>query len=84
MFEQLTEAALLMSVGMTVVFCFLILLLGGIHAIALYVAKFPGSEEKHIKPLADVSKTVGNHDISPNVVAAISAAIRIHRKNKNK
>ncbi len=36
MTEQLIEAGVLLGVGLSVVFAFLILLIGGLHAIAWY------------------------------------------------
>lgn len=80
---QLTEAATLMLVGMGFVFAFLTLLIGGIKAIELFCIKFPSA------PIASTGvtkqrKTISDNqsdNIDPATVAAISAAIHLHRQS---
>nr|WP_136249919.1 OadG family transporter subunit [Ningiella ruwaisensis] len=81
--EQLIEAAMLLGVGMSVVFAFLSLLIAGIHTIAWFVRQYP-------EPLpVSATKTKNNKNqsstttVKPDIVAAISAAIHTHQK-KNK
>ncbi|MFC3120374.1 OadG family protein [Agaribacter flavus] len=78
MAEQLTEAALLLGVGMAVVFAFLVLLIGGIKVIAAYVKAFPGesAEQNNNIPMPASPATTELH---PDLVAAISAAVHAHR-----
>ncbi len=84
MTEQLLEAANLMGVGMTVVFAFLTLLIGGIHGVAWFSNLFPEapiavnkSGSKYNKNKRSTPTTV-----DPKVVVAITAAIHAHRRNK--
>jgi oxaloacetate decarboxylase gamma subunit len=42
--DQLMEAGILLAVGMSVVFAFLILLIAGIHGIAWFCRKYPSAE----------------------------------------
>jgi oxaloacetate decarboxylase gamma subunit len=89
MTEQLIEAAVLLGVGMSVVFGFLTLLIGGIQAIAWFERKFPSpvpaiktsnnnnnnsSTQTTVRPNQSNTQNVSNE-----VVAAISAALNIHR-----
>ncbi|MEM0909997.1 MAG: OadG family protein [Pseudomonadota bacterium] len=82
MVEQLTEAAMLMMVGMVVVFTFLSLLMGGIHAIALFVRKFPAPSTETVISSAEPMQNDGNQRISSGKVAAITAAIHLHRNRQ--
>jgi len=78
---QLTEAATLMLVGMGFVFAFLTLLIGGIKAIELFCLKFPSTQTA---APAQTRKTLpGNQPdkTDPATVAAISAAIHLHRQS---
>jgi oxaloacetate decarboxylase gamma subunit len=78
--EQLYEAAMLLGVGMTVVFAFLSLLIGAIKAITWFV--------QMTSPPVSASKTPQNIRLKPNsativspdTVAAISAAMHMHRR----
>jgi oxaloacetate decarboxylase gamma subunit len=85
MTEQLAEAGLLLGVGMSVVFGFLILLIGGIHAIAWYCRKFPSPEvlapksRKRNAQNQTKSNSQSSSSVSPQVSAAISAAVHTHR-----
>jgi oxaloacetate decarboxylase gamma subunit len=82
MTDQLIEAGVLLGVGMLVVFAFLILLIGGIHAIAWFCRKFPSDS---VTPLASQNRIVQNNNrksptsVSPQVAAAITAAVHTHR-----
>jgi oxaloacetate decarboxylase gamma subunit len=81
--DQLLEAGVLLAVGMSVVFAFLILLIGGIHAIAWFCRKFPSDE---VTPYATQNRAVQNNNnksptsVSPQVAAAITAAVHTHRQ----
>lgn len=80
--DQLVEAGVLLAVGMSVVFAFLILLIGGIHTIAWFCRKFPSAE---VIPYTTTNPDTQNNNIkqptsvSPQVVTAITAAVHIHR-----
>jgi oxaloacetate decarboxylase gamma subunit len=80
--DQLIEAGVLLAVGMSVVFAFLILLIGGIHAIAWFCRKFPSAE---VTPHAAQNRGIQNNNkkpptsVSPQVAAAITAAVHTHR-----
>ncbi|QPG04909.1 OadG family protein [Salinimonas marina] len=79
---QLYEAASLMLVGMGFVFAFLTLLIGGVKSIELFCRRFagpvaaPDQRTPRPKPAA-----ASRQDASPDpaTVAAISAAIHLHR-----
>ena len=91
MTEQLAEAGVLLGVGMSVVFAFLILLIGGIHAIAWYCRKFPSDEiitpsPRHRATLnqtnSNLNLNLSNNatsSVSPQIAAAITAAVHTHR-----
>lgn len=80
MSEQLVEAGVLLAVGMSVVFAFLTLLIAGIHAIAWFCRKFPSEA-----PVPNVleNRAVRNNtvaaSVSPQIAAAIAAAVHTHR-----
>jgi oxaloacetate decarboxylase gamma subunit len=90
MTAQLIEAGILLSVGMAVVFAFLIMLIGGIKVIAWYAAKFPGpidtqsqapATPQHMtKSAADTASLTSS--VTPDIIAAITAAIHLHRQTK--
>ncbi len=88
MTEQLIEAGILLSVGMSVVFAFLTLLIGGIHSIAWFARIFPddfntsskGAAKYHETAPSDTSSQAA---IPENITAAITAAIHTHRREKN-
>lgn len=81
--DQLLEAGVLLAVGMSVVFAFLILLIGGIHTIAWFCRKFPSDE---VTPYATQNRAAQNINnksptsVSPQVAAAITAAVHTHRQ----
>jgi oxaloacetate decarboxylase gamma subunit len=88
MTDQLVEAGVLLAVGMSVVFAFLTLLIGGVYLISWYCRKFPSSEapkhamqnagqQKHI----DSSSQKPSTSVSPQIAAAISAAVHTHRQS---
>ncbi|MFT6268464.1 MAG: oxaloacetate decarboxylase gamma subunit [Alphaproteobacteria bacterium] len=85
MTEQLAEAGMLLGVGMTVVFAFLTLLIGGIHSIAWLSNLFPYPESTSRKNSRPTYKQNKKNDsttttVDPNIVAAISAAVNAHRR----
>jgi oxaloacetate decarboxylase gamma subunit len=81
--SQLSEAGVLMGVGMLSVFLFLSLLIIAMFVLAKLVQRFPNSEG-----LASKSTDAGNpmpqpkSEPSPQMVAAISAAIIQHQGSK--
>ncbi|MDN4503892.1 OadG family transporter subunit [Alteromonadaceae bacterium BrNp21-10] len=75
--ELLRESALLMVVGMTVVFVFLIILIGAVNLIGAICAKFPEARPDTFNGKPSPVKANG---VSSSVVAAITAAIHQHRK----
>lgn len=85
--EQLLEAGLLLGVGMTVVFCFLTLLIGGIHSIAWFARTFPEPEQASSKKHPSYTQTKNNNKtatpttVNPTIIAAITAAVHTHRKH---
>jgi len=82
--EQLLEAGVLLGVGMSVVFAFLTLLIGGIHSIAWFARTYPGPEtaSHKAKPSYKNNKSATPTTVSPNIVAAITAAVHAHRQQK--
>ncbi len=81
---QLIEAAVLLAVGMSVVFAFLVLLIGGIHAIAWFCRKYPSEEATPNTPKKraasnQAAKNKLPASVSPQVAAAITAAVHTHR-----
>ncbi|MFT4652772.1 MAG: oxaloacetate decarboxylase gamma subunit [Patiriisocius sp.] len=83
--DQLAEAAVLLGVGMTVVFVFLTLLIGGIYSIAWFAKKFPGPDEAaHKNRRPTYSQNNKNYSTSttvePRIAEAIKAAVHSHRR----
>ena len=81
---QLIEAAVLLTVGMSVVFAFLVLLIGGIHAIAWFCRKYPSEDASPNTPKKraasnQATKNTLPASVSPQVAAAITAAVHTHR-----
>ncbi|MFC4699877.1 OadG family protein [Glaciecola siphonariae] len=87
MTEQLIEAAILLAVGMTVVFAFLTMLIAGIKVIAWYAAQYPSPADAQNKLQTHTQNKNNNKPsattVNPDIVAAISTAVHIHR-NKSK
>jgi oxaloacetate decarboxylase gamma subunit len=84
--DQLMEAGLLLAVGMSVVSAFLILLIAGIHSIAWFCRKYPSAEiishAAHTRSIQDRTIQDNNKSptsVSPQVAAAIIAAVHTHR-----
>lgn len=81
--SQLSEAGILMGVGMMSVFMFLSLLIIAMLLLARLVKKFPGEQtEVSRPPRANTQSKAQSEKPTPQVVAAISAAIHQHRHNK--
>ena len=76
--DLLYESFWLLVIGMAVVFSFLTMLIGGVKLIEKFCAAFPEQEptNKH-SPSQPLSQ---NQGVSPQVVAAITAAIHQHRQ----
>ncbi len=76
----LTDAALLLAVGMSVVFVFLVLLIFVVRAIEMFCKKYPGEQDapKHSAPVA---RAAGDNAVPPTVLAAIGAAVKQYRNN---
>ena len=84
--EQLSEAGILMAVGMTVVFAFLTLLIGGIKAISAFCSVFPSVDEQLATPTQNQNynsypNSSPTTTVSPQIKAAIQTAVNIHRQN---
>ena len=77
----LLEAGTLMLVGMVVVFVFLTMLIGAIHLLTKFAQAFPDKVAPVAKPIAP--QTTNSNQPSPQVVAAISAAVKQY-KARNK
>lgn len=84
--EQLMEAAILLGVGMSVVFAFLILLIGGVNAIAWFVKKFPEptSSANNNAPRYNKKANLAPATVEPAIASAISAAVHTHRRQQQK
>lgn len=81
--SALVEAANLLLVGMIVVFSFLIMLIGAIKLISWVNQLFPEEVIEQVNHRSFASKSVqDNQNVSPKVVAAISAAVRQYRRTK--
>lgn len=81
--NALAEAAILLLVGMVVVFLFLSMLIGAITFIAWLNRQFPApSMGTEASPTTSISNAQqANQTVAPNIVAAISAAIQQHRRS---
>lgn len=77
--DLLYESFWLLVIGMAVVFSFLTMLIGGIKLIEKFCAAFPQDEPTN-KPALPSALSQQHSDISPQVVAAITAAIHQHRQ----
>ncbi len=81
--NALSEAAHLLLVGMVVVFLFLSMLIGAITLIAWAEKLFPDESlntvTNQLKPIN--SNLPNKHDVSPKIVAVISAAVIQHRQS---
>jgi len=77
----LLEAGTLMLVGMVVVFVFLTMLIGAIHLLTKFAQAFPDKVTQAPAPIAP--QTTNSNQTSPQVVAAISAAVKQY-KARNK
>ncbi|MBF7072408.1 OadG family protein [Glaciecola sp. MH2013] len=85
MAEQLMEAGVLLAVGMSVVFAFLTLLIAGIHLIAWFERAFPSPiETPSTRPRQEPKQKNDITEVSPQIAAAISAAVSTHRKSTSK
>lgn len=84
--SQLIEAATLMLVGMVFVFAFLSLLIVGVKLIARFCEAFPGEPETQpsLKRSPVKSSPASAQENDRGVVAAISAAVHMHRQSNKK
>lgn len=88
MAEQLLEAGILLGVGMSVVFVFLTLLIGGIHCIAWIGRQFPepvkiNTQNTSASSQASATKKGTSTAVPDAIVKAITAAIHTHRRENN-
>jgi oxaloacetate decarboxylase gamma subunit len=77
----LLEAGTLMLVGMVVVFVFLTMLIGAIHLLTKFAEAYPDKVTPAPKPVT--TPTTHANQTSPQVIAAISAAVKQY-KARNK
>lgn len=81
--NALAEAAILLVVGMVMVFLFLSMLIGAITLIAWVDKFFPEATlhtlESHSK--LNINALSSDQSVSPKVVAAITAAISQHKQS---
>lgn len=77
----LLESAMLLLVGMSVVFVFLSMLIVVVMGISKFAAKYPEPEAVNKIPERKL-KPQEHQGISPAVVSAITAAVHQHRKNR--
>lgn len=80
-FALLNESFWLLLTGMAVVFVFLTLLIGAIKLIERFCQVYPGEEAVPPKPVSSAPAEVSAKGVSPQVVAAITAAIHQHRQS---
>ncbi|MCV2883163.1 OadG family transporter subunit [Aestuariibacter sp. AA17] len=81
--QLLVEAGTLLLVGMSFVFVFLTILIAAVHGITLFCKRFPEPATPH--PSSAVPVVSQQNDAgqpSPQVVAAITAAIHQYRQTK--
>lgn len=78
--SSLADAGILLAVGMSVVFTFLVILIFVIGLIEKFCQRFPGEEAVAQVPARRAA--ANNEQVSPQVVAAISAAVHQHRNSK--
>ena len=76
--EAMTQGVELMLTGMGIVFLFLVMLIVVVKLIAYCVAAFV-PEEKVVPVSTSPSQVVSPGAVSPNVTAAITAAVHKHR-----
>lgn len=86
MTEQLSQAGILLGVGMTVVFAFLTLLIAGIHCIAWFARTFPEPEvvsHKSSQPNNNQNSNANSRStpVDPAIAAAIARAVNAHRRS---
>jgi oxaloacetate decarboxylase gamma subunit len=74
--ELLAEAGVLMLVGMVVVFLFLSLLIVAIKLLTKFAEAYPDP----IKPTRNEIKTTNFSKTSPQVIAAITAAVKQYKE----
>ncbi len=81
-FNLLNESIWLLVIGMAVVFSFLTVLIGAVKLIQRFCEAFPGVEEAQPSPVSQ--RVVGStaSGVSPQVVAAVTAAIHQHRQSR--
>ena len=77
--ELLAEAGMLMLAGMVVVFLFLSLLIIAINLLAKFAEAFP---DKVTPTSAPKTPSTNSKQVSPQVVAAIGAAIKQYKARK--
>jgi len=77
--ELLAEAGVLMLVGMLVVFLFLSMLIVAIKLLTKFAEAYPDP----IKPTRNEIKPISSSKTSPQVIAAITAAVKQY-KARNK
>lgn len=81
--SDLIEAANLLMVGMGVVFIFLSILIGAVTLMSWLNRRFPEATPTSAASRSSSTKTITRtQGVSPNLVAAISAAISQHRRNQ--
>lgn len=76
----LLDAALLLGVGMSVVFIFLSILIAVIHGIRMLDNALPNTE---VAAVAATKRKPAATDVSPAIVAAVTSAIHQYRKDKS-
>lgn len=77
MYETMTQGVELMLTGMGIVFFFLVMLIAIVKLITYCVANFAPTKVTAVSVVPDLA--VSSNAISPDVTAAITAAIHQHR-----
>lgn len=78
----LNESLWLLLIGMAVVFGFLVMLIGAVKLIERFCQAFPGTEDVQSNPISQRTSGTAASGVSPQVVAAITAAIHQHRQSR--
>lgn len=85
----LLDAAILLVVGMSVVFVFLTILIFAIHAIEWISNKLPSGQPdartfsvNQVVTPSQLAPVTSTENVSPQVVAAITAAVHQHRNQR--
>ncbi|MGE5155584.1 MAG: OadG family protein [Bdellovibrio bacteriovorus] len=78
--DLLIEGTRLMVIGMTIVFAFLLLLVGVLYALSALVALWGPKVEPLVPGPRTADQALRSGALDPRVLAAIAGAVRTHRR----